>query len=176
MNISWVIADSAILDPTVKIERLKSIGPLWGSWQTFRGFSTDNVVCYDNERAQDLVIKGFNLMCNFYVNQSAYPETPPQRVNLFGGTFEHDVNNRDEIVCIHLCNAGSDVGLLYGFDWSETSLTELGQHYRGLVFEILKQSEIQWVLVDHAKTLDSEFAKLENLTQDSLSNVLKLAS
>mgnify|MGYP003353248558 CR=1 FL=1 len=30
MNISWVLADSCVIDPTVDIDTLKEIGPIWG--------------------------------------------------------------------------------------------------------------------------------------------------
>jgi hypothetical protein len=176
MKINWVISNNAVLDPTVKIDSLKHVGPFWGGWQTFRSFATDNVVCYDNTKALDLVDKGFNLMCNFYVNKSAFENTIPPNVKLFGGSFEHELSNRDDIVALHLCNSIADVGLLYGFDWSSEGLESQGSHYRGLITELIKSSDIQWVLVDHTKTLDSGLAVLENLTQDSLNNVIILAS
>jgi hypothetical protein len=176
MNINWVIANNAVLDPTIKIETLKNVGSFWGGWQTFRGFATDNVICYDNAKALDLINKGFNLMCNFYVNQSAFTDTPPPNIKIFGGSFEHDVDSRDEIVALHLCNATADIGLLYGFDWSSDGLDKQGPHYRGLIVELIKSSDVQWVLVDHTYSLDSNLSILENITQDSLTNIVKFTS
>lgn len=175
MNINWVIADRATLDPTIKIEALKNIGPIWGGWQTFRQFSTDNAVCYDSDKARDLVDKGFNLMCNFYVSVATYPIDVPKNTKLFGGQFEHEVNNKDEIVALHLCDATADIGLLLGFDLSSAGLDALGVHYKGLVLEIISKSSNQWVLIDHTQELDSSFAELDNITRDTLANVIKLA-
>ena len=55
MNVSWVLADTLTLDPLVNIDAMKEIGPMWGSWKTWRSCQTDNVICYDLGKAQELI-------------------------------------------------------------------------------------------------------------------------
>ena len=54
MNISWVLADDAEIDPTQNIEDLKRLGPIWGSWRGWRAYQTDNVICHDQTKANEL--------------------------------------------------------------------------------------------------------------------------
>ena len=37
MRVNWAVAAGYSLDPAVNIDIIKGIGPLWGSWQTWRG-------------------------------------------------------------------------------------------------------------------------------------------
>lgn len=177
MNINWAIADGIVLDPTIDISHLKNIGSFWGGWKTYRTCSTDNTICYDKDRARELIKNRFNEMSNFYVHASLFTEQKlPPRIWTFGGDFEHEVENRDEIISIHLCSGISDIVLLYGFDWSTISLDRLSPHYRGLTYEVIKSNpNIQYVLVDHDKKLDAKYKDLDNLTQDTLKNVLAIA-
>ena len=57
MKITWVLADSAEVNPAIEIERLKNIGPFWGGWRTWRSYSTDNVVCHDSSQARTISIR-----------------------------------------------------------------------------------------------------------------------
>jgi hypothetical protein len=174
MNINWVLADDIILDPTVQIQRLKDIGSLWGSWRTWRACSTDNVVCHQAAKAQELIDKNFHTFCNFYIPNSLYIilDAPPA-VQVYEGNFVHKIDRQDELVAMHLAANSSDIVLLLGFDWStpDPSLVD----YQGLVeATIVNYPNTQWVVVDQPDSLRPELSKLDNLTTDTMANVLKL--
>lgn len=182
MNISWVLANSYVPDPTVDLDRLKSCGAFWGGWQTWRACGTDNVICHDLSKASELIKRAFHAVCNFYVPNSAYVSLDrPQGVRLYEGEFVHDLNNHEEIVALHLAVGISDIVLLLGFDITEVELPadRLERHrtlnYRNLVRHVIKDNpNTQWVLIDHPGNIGKDFGELDNLTQDTLSNVLAL--
>jgi hypothetical protein len=174
VNISWVIAEGYQFDPTVNVDAIKDIGPIWGSWTTWRGCGTDNVICNNKPKAIGLIDRKFNEGCNFYVPDSLYQELDkPVGVQRYGGSFQHDMEHTDDIVALYLANTSADIILMVGFDL--TSVNKNNQHYYGHVLSVVKKySDTQWVLVDHSKTLEKNFQDLPNLTCDSLGNVLQL--
>jgi hypothetical protein len=181
MNISWVLADSCVIDPTVDIGTLKEIGPIWGSWRTWRSCQTDNVICHKLNKAQDLLNRNFQNSCNFYVPNSLWINLDrPENVNLYEGAFV-DEFQPEEIIAMHLAASNSDIVLLLGFDWSERlkNPNRLEEHkfqaYRSLVSHAISDnSSTQWVLVDHTAPIMKMFSKLKNLTKDSMENCLEL--
>lgn len=182
MNINWVLADQIILDPTVNIDQIKELGSIWGSWRTWRACSTDNVICHNTKKAHELIQRNFHTNCNFYIQNSTYQTLGrPDGVNIFEGQFIEDVEQADEIISMHLASTVSDIILLLGFNWQEQAKNtdKLIEHkarvYRTLVDHAIKDNpQVQWVLVDHEAELRPELAKLENLTKDSMENILKL--
>lgn len=183
MKISWVISSSFVLDPLIKIEDLKNIGSFWGSYRTWRSNSTDNVICYNQNQAKDLIDRSFHKRCNFYIPKSAYQFlNRPIGVQLFDGEFQHDVAGlEDDIISMHLASGSSDIILLLGFDFSEPIpnpdklLEHQAHNYRQLTKQVIVSSpDIQWVLVDHSKPVRKDLTELSNLTIDTLSNVLEL--
>jgi hypothetical protein len=183
VNISWVLADKTKLNTNTDLDRLRNIGSLWGSWRTWKKYSTDNVVCHDRTKAQDLIKRAFQATCNFYIPNSSYLHFGrPQAVKVYEGDFMgHDADNQDEIVAMNLAGGTSDVVLLLGFDWTvkepkEDQLEEVrARNYRGLIEQAIKsRPSVQWVLVDHPKDLRPELIKLDNLTKDTLESVLNL--
>jgi hypothetical protein len=69
--------------------------------------------------------------------------------------------------------------LLLGFDLSEAKPLpdRLEQHratnYRNLIRQAMKDNaQTQWVLVDHDRPVGKDFEELDNLTTDTLSNVI----
>ena len=176
MIINWVLADNFIVDPTINVDDLKRIGSFWGSWKTYRTGSTDNAICYDAIQSKSLIAGKFHDMCNFYVRQDAFgPADLPKNVRVFGGNFQHDVENTDEIIAIHLASASADIVLLYGFDWSEEALAKTSEHYRGLTLNALKSNpDTQYVFVDHTKDIHPKYAELDNVTKDVLANILAI--
>ena len=180
MNINWVLANSYIPDPTINLDQLKTCGAFWGGWQTWRASGTDNVICHDPAKAQDLIQRAFHAVCNLYVPNSAYVMlNRPQGVRLYEGEFVHDLDNHEEIVALHLTAGISDIVLLLGFDLTEVDLPtdRLQRHralnYRNLIRQAIKDnSNTQWVLVDHPGPIGKDFDELDNLTQDTLHNVI----
>lgn len=182
MRISWVVADNTVLDHDVDIEKLKDIGSIWGSHQTWRSCGTDNVVCSDSGRARDLLLRNFQQLCNFYVPEDAYIELDrPQGLKLYGGKFTFDIDRPDELIAMHLSASQNDIILLLGFNWqpqpkrADRLEEHRAQNYRtGVKHAIADNPETQWVLVDHSETLMDELKGLDNLTIDSLPNVLSM--
>ena len=180
MNISWVLANSYVPDPTINLDQLKSCGAFWGGWQTWRACGTDNVICHDHAKASDLIKRAFHAVCNLYIPHSAYVMLDrPQGVRLYEGDFVHDLDNHEEIVALHLTAGISDIVLLLGFDLTEAELPvdRLQRHralnYRNLARQAIKDNpNTQWVLVDHPGPIGKDFGELDNLTTDTLSNVI----
>jgi hypothetical protein len=182
MNISWILANGLIPDPELDLAKLKEIGPFWGGWQTWRSCATDNVICNDFDRAQSLLARKFNEGCNFYIPNTIYQKLDhPTAVKLYDGTTELDLENKEEIIAMHLAGSQSDLVLLLGFDWQSKSknpdrlLEHRAQNYRTLIKQaIVENSAVQWVLIDHPPKLMLELKNLPNITQDTLSSVLTM--
>jgi len=183
MNIQWVLADDLTLDPTTDVMRMKSGGAFWGSWKTWRAYNTDNVVCHDMQKAQELIKRAFHATCNFYIPNSTFLALDrPPGVRLYEGDFMgHYVDHQDEIVYMNLAASICDIVLLVGFDWtdkpkSEDKIMELrDRNYRGLVTQAVKSTpHVQWILVDHPGELMPELAELPNIGKDSFENVLAI--
>ena len=183
MNINWVIADGYQVDPTVDLSVLKNIGPIWGSWRTWRSCGTDNVVCHNKTKAQELVQRDFQTNCNFFVSEQNFRSIGrPHGVQFYGGEFNEETNSIEDIIALHLASSKSNIILLLGFSFQKIS-TEITdkfelhkiKNYYGLTRSLVASSpKLQFVLVDHPGEPDKSFRDLANLTCDNLENVLKL--
>jgi hypothetical protein len=184
MNISWVIADSAELDPTQNINALKKLGPIWGSWRTWRAYQTDNVICHSQVKADELTKREFQKHCNFYIPDSVNMALGrPAGVRLYAGDFVHDVVRQEEIVALHLAATTSDIVLLLGWNLaklkpnSDRLESNQAQHHRNLFHQAVKDyAQTQWVVVDHPEPLAPSLQSLENLVSDTMATVLSLAT
>ena len=182
MNISWVLADSSSADPTVDIAEFKRLGALWGSWRTWRAWQTDNVVCHDQRKADELLRRNFQNNCNFYIPNSVYTSLGrPDGIRLYEGAFIHDVDRQEEIVAMHLAAGYNNIVLLLGFDLqdqiksSDKLIENRIQHYRNLIKQVIvSNTNTQWVLVDHPGEIGKSFAYIDNLTNDSMNNVIRM--
>jgi hypothetical protein len=182
MNICWVVADKYSIDPAVDADQLKSIGPIWGSYTTWRSCCTDNVICHDKSRSHDLVTRDFHKKSNFYTHKEYYQFLGrPSEINLYDGEFQSAVDSIEDIIAMHLSSSTADIVLLLGFDFGES--VPPVDHYdlhkwtnrRGLINSIiLNTPEIQWLAVDQNNSLSTTYAKLPNLSCDKLKNVLQL--
>lgn len=180
MNISWVIANNAQLDPTVNLQQLKDIGSAWGGWQTWRVFQTDNVVCYDMVKAEELIKRSFYTTCNFYIPNFVYTKLDcPAGVKVYEGKFQQELDNYEDIVAMHLASSINNIVLLLGFDLTEqkSNQDQLIKHkehnYRNLVKQaIVQNSTVQWVIIDHPGEIMDGLKNIDNLQQDTLNNIL----
>jgi hypothetical protein len=163
--------------------RMKRGGAFWGSWKTWRAYNTDNVICHDRVKAQELIKRAFHATCNFYIPNSVYAELDrPHGVRLYEGDFMgHEVERQDELVAMNLAASICDVVLLVGFDWTEKEkkadkFEEVkARNYRGLVTQAIKSTpHVQWILVNHPGELREELAELPNIGTDTFDNVLKI--
>ena len=181
-KISWVLADSTVLDPAYEIDDLKKIGAFWGSWQTWRSCQTDNVICHDQVKADELIKRQFQNRCNFYIPDSVYVNLDrPDGVKVYAGEFVHDVIRQEELVALHLAATTSDIVLLFGWDLTELKkdpdrlITNQQLHHRNMVRQAFDTyNQITWVVVDHSEPLDPNISQLENIVTDTLVNVLNL--
>lgn len=181
MRVNWVYTDTYQLSPEHDIDRIKKVGPSWGSWQTWRSCSTDNVLCHDLARAKSLIGRAFQAVCNFYVPRSFYQDLGrPVGVKLYDGQFDLEMEHVEDIVAMHLASQCSDIVLLAGFSLRINQVADpLEAHkirnYHGLVRSIIFNSPtVQWVAVDHTSDIDPAYESLENLSCDHMVNVLTL--
>lgn len=182
MRIGWVFASNHSLDPTINVERIKSVGPSWGSWKSWRSCNTDNVICDNLAKSRELVNRAFQAVCNFYVPKQHYQDLErPMGVKLYDGTFNQTADNIEDIISMNLCCASSDIILLAGFDLgSHPDITDQFEKHKyqnrhGLIYSVIRQNDQkQWVLIDHPQELNQSYHALPNLTCDSMENVLEL--
>lgn len=181
-KISWVLSDSTLVDPSYDIEDLKKLGVFWGSWQTWRACQTDNVICHNQVKADELIKRQFQNKCNFYIPDSVYANLGrPDGVKVYAGEFVHDVIRQEEIIALHLAATTSDIVLLLGWDLSELKtdpdrlIANQQLHHRNMIRQAFDTyNHITWVIVDHTESLDPNIARLENVVTDSLTTVLEL--
>jgi hypothetical protein len=179
-KISWVLSDSVVLDPTQDIEELKRVGAFWGSWRTWRACQTDNVICHDQIKADELIQREFQKLCNFYIPESVNASlNRPEGVTVYAGEFVHDVMRQEEIVAMHLAATTSDIVLMLGWDLTEREpdsdrlINNQQQHYRNMMRQaFVTYDHIQWVIVDHVGAFDPTIANLDNVVSDTLDSVL----
>ena len=182
MRINWVVAAGYDMDPAVDIDEIKAIGPIWGSWRTWRGCQTDNVICNDLAKSRELIGRAFQAVCNFYLPKHFYQDlNRPVGVKLYDGEYLQELDDIEDIIAGHMAAAASDIVLLLGFDLAkpETTTDRLVRHRltnrHGLLHSMVKTNQtVQWVVVDHTKDLDESYQQLPNLTCDTMANVLHL--
>jgi len=181
-KISWVLSDSVLLDPTQDIEQLKRVGAFWGSWRTWRACQTDNVICHDQVKANELIQREFQKLCNLYIPESVNAGLDrPTGVRVYAGEFVHDVIRQEEIVAMHLAATTSDIVIMLGWDLTklEPNTDRLqasqAQHHRNLVQQaFITYDQVQWVIVDHTGPVDLNLINLDNVVADTLTTVLNL--
>lgn len=184
MRINWVFSDTYQLDPVVDVEKIKSIGPTWGSWKTWRSCSTDNVICHDLVKSKELIKRAFQAVCNFYIPKKHYQELGrPVGVKLYDGDFEHDLDHSEDVIGMHLVSGISDIVILVGFNFGKIIPSEdrFENHkivnYHGMIRSVVSSNNsVQWVVVDHDQEFDERYENLDNLTVDTLENTIEMLS
>lgn len=182
MQVKWIFQNDYKIDPVLDLDAMKSAGPFWGSWKTWRSCGTDNVICHDFVKARELINRNFQSQCNFYVPAKHYQALDrPAQVKLYDGDFDRDLDDIEDVIACHLASAQSEIILLIGFDFSESPLisdrlqNHKYQNRLNLLQSIMKsQSQVQWVIVDHFKPLETRFQNSPNITCDTMANVLQL--
>ena len=142
MEVAWVLSEDYV-NPIVKSETLKDIGTTWGSWKTWRSWSTDNVLCADNAKAQDLIKRAFHSVCNFYIPQKSYNIlNRPTGVKVFDGDFPDDFRKQEDVIAMHLCSS-SELVLCMGFDLKEIIATDPKQKFLAKSYEAAVRAVIK---------------------------------
>ena len=180
MKISIIIADN-FDHPDIDPDVLSNIGSTWGSWRTWRTWSTDNVICYDKVKAKELVTRAFQAVCNLYVLETVYAEIErPTGVKLFAGEFPEEFDNIEEVIAMHLVADSADIVLLLGYDLTDPTTDDAYEKHKRNNYLAAFSSVVrmhpntQWVILDHSDNLPDNFGDCENISCDTLSNVLNL--
>lgn len=182
MRINWIYSSNYSPPLTIDLDVIKSVGPSWGSWKSWRACGTDNVICHDLAQGKALIQRNFQTMCNFYVPRGSYQDlNRPTGVKLYDGDFREEVDDLEDIIAMHLAVSMSDIVLLVGFNFGkkEPLADKFKQHRQqnrfGLTRQVIANNPtVQWVLVDHPTQIDKSYSELTNLTCDNIDNVLKL--
>lgn len=182
LRINWIVANTPSPTASTAIKTLNPSAKIWGGWSSWHAFMTDSIICHDHEKAVALVEKKF-----YRSNKLFFPATFKidlgvlQNVVYYGGEFAHEIDNREEIVAMHLCGNQSDIVLMHGFDWRHlaTHTDEFDLYkkhcYKNLVVEAVKaMPNTQWVLVDHTQMPFDELEGIDNVCCDTLDNVKTL--
>ena len=185
MRVNWVISAAASQrhDWQDYPRQMKTIGPIWGSWRTWMDFGTDNAVCHDLDKSQELINRAFHAVCNFYVYRPHAARLSNARsIHLYDGDYDHGCQDIEDIVSLHLAANRSDMVLLLGFDFGRIVAQEDAQkqqllvNQKGLMRGLISRSDAQWVAIDHDVAPDPAFTNLPNFTRDTMENVLRLLS
>jgi len=167
MKICWVISHAKNVDPTKAYKSLKDIAPVWGSYLTWRDFSTDNSVCSDPVKAQELIGKAFQSVTNLYLPKSCYSAVgEPRGVKLFEGRPGAVAD--DDVVAVSICAAQYEIVLLLGFDFRPET-----DYFEQLKTIISGNPNCQFVAVD-TNSVPESLSNIANFTSDTYENVLQL--
>jgi len=184
MKIAWLFSEQ--LSKTAKLDEsaIKENAPTWGSCNILGQFPIDNIVCNNIKTVKALVDRNVQKQTNLFVPHKYIAQlgNPPNLKGFQGEFKDTNINNKDDIIGLNIVANMYDIILLVGFKFAKsTSKDKLVQHrqfaYIHNVQTIIKENpDKQFVLVNQKGKLNAEFEALENLTRDSLSNVLELIS
>ena len=173
MNINWIVTPHYC--PQFDMQQ---VAPVWGSDTAWHKMPVDNVICYDFDRAFDLISRNAQVRCNLWLPEKHFANLDrPAGINLFGGKFAEQVIYTEEIVAMHLVASSSDIVLLAGFDLSDSDKgDEFDDHLHNNYLKNVKRviaehADTQWVLLDHKSPKHGLFDSLPNLLGDSSGNV-----
>lgn len=182
MQVCWALSEN-LLPKQVEPEKLKSIGPVWGPYSTWKEYRTDNVICHNNKQAKNLITRAFHAIFNLYLPKSSFIELGrPVGVKLYEGDFNDPlIDNKEDIVTLNLVSGNYDIVLMFGFDLTPVSeeLDKITQHrmkaYRHNIAAVIKDNvNVQYVLVDYVDKLAPEFKDLTNLSVDTMESAESL--
>ena len=180
MRSCWIVADNFV-STHIEPEQIKKIAPVWGSWQTWRAWGTDNVICHDVTKAQELLQRAFQAVCNFYTANKNYASLGrPLKVNLYEGDFPGELDHPEEIIAMHLVAEHNDLVLLLGYNLAEVTTQDKYQRHKQLNYQnafratLNTYPNVQFVLIDHLGDLDKSFKNISNITCDKFESVLQL--
>lgn len=182
MRIGTVFAAGFKPQNAETIQDFGTIGTTWGSWKTWRDCATQNVICHDITKAQELCQKAMHAVCKLHVPESFFATLGrPTGLVLYQGQFQNQIQDIEDIISMNLAQAQADVILLLGYQLGNPGVvpdkaqaTRI-KHRLGLIRSCLsRNSQTQWVIIDHEGDPDQAFTDLPNVTCDSYANVLNL--
>ena len=172
MRTAWVISEALQLLPTKVYGRLQDIAPTWGSWSTWREFTTDNCTCSEIRKAKELLARAFQGVTNFYLPKAYHQELgEPKGVKLIEGLPRTNVEYQDDVIAVSIASQQYDLILLLGFDLDQP------EAYSDQIYTIVSgNTNCQFVQIDAVKTAPDRYQTLTNFTCDTYENVLQLLS
>ena len=182
MKIGWALSEQ-IGKKVADIDVLKDTAPTWGSCSIYNNYTVDNIICNDIKQAERLIQHGTQNEVNFYMPQEDCSTLGnPANIKTFQGAFDDpNINFKDDIVAMNVVTSMYDIILLLGFKFTKpkAKAEQLDKHkqlaYLHNVKTIIKENEDkQFVLVNYKGKLSADFDSIENLSRDSLANVLEL--
>jgi hypothetical protein len=183
MKIGWAISEQ-IGKKVANIDVLKDVAPTWGSCSIYDSYGVDNIICNDIKQAERLIQHNVQDVANFYIPQDNFSTLGnPPNIKTFQGSFnDENINFKDDIVTTNVVTSTYDIILLLGFKFTKPKPKDdkLVQHkqlaYLHNMKTIIESNEDkQFVLVNYKGKLSKDFDSIENLSRDSLTNVLELA-
>jgi hypothetical protein len=182
MKIGWALSEQ-IGKKVTDINTLKDVAPTWGSCSIYNDYSVDNIICNDIKQVERLIQHNVQNDVNFYMPQEDFSTLGnPPNIKTFQGSFDDtNINFKDDIVTLNIVTNMYDIILLLGFKFTKPKpkAEKLEQHkqlaYLHNIKTIIESNEDkQFVLVNYKGKLSKEFDDIENLSRDSLINVLEL--
>jgi hypothetical protein len=159
MKFAWVLSETLQLPPKYQIKQLQDLAPIWGSWRIWRSYHCDHCVCGDQQEAQYCIEHQYYCYCTLYVPDSV--ETKLPNTFHYGSQGHLTIDNRNDIIAMHLAGSQSDLVMLLGFDYQKCG------HVIDAVID--NYTDTQWVFVSNMQQLIND---RENFTCDILDNVL----
>jgi hypothetical protein len=182
MKIGWALSEQ-VNNNVVDIDALKNVAPTWGSCVIYDKYNVDNIICNDIKQAERLIQHNIQNEVNFYMPYDNFTTLGnPPNIKTFQGAFKDtNINFKDDIVTLNVVTNLYDIILLLGFKFTKpkTKDGKLDQHkqlaYLHNIKTIIESNEDkQFVLVNYKGRLSKEFNSIENLSSDSIANVLEL--
>jgi len=182
VKIGWALSEQ-IGKKVVDVNTLKEVAPTWGSCSIYNVYNVDNLICNDIKQAERLIKHNVPNDVNFYMPFEDYNTLgKPMNIKTFQGTFKDpNVNFKDDIVTMNIVSNMYDIILLLGFKFTKPKpkAEQLDKHRQLAYLYNIKtiietNGDKQFVLVNYRGKLSNEFNSIENLSRDSLSNVLEL--
>ena len=182
MKIGWALSEQIAKNVT-DVDELKNIAPTWGSCSIYNNYNVDNIICNDIKQSEKLIKHNVQNNVNFYMPHENFNTLgKPPNIKVFQGTFnDSNINYKDDIVTLNVITNMYDIILLLGFKFTKPKSTDkLKQHKQLAYLHNIKtiiedHRDKQFVLVNYKGKLSNDFESLENLSRDSLANVLELA-
>ena len=182
MKIGWALSEQ-IGKKVVDVDTLKDVAPTWGSCSMYNNYNVDNIICNDIKQAERLIQHNTQNEVNFYMPQEDFSTLGnPSNIKTFQGEFnDSNINFKDDIIAMNVVTATYDIILMLGFKFTKpkAKAEQLEQHkqlaYLYNIKTIIEDNEDkQFVLVNYKGKLSKDFDSIDNLSRDSLSNVLEL--
>jgi len=182
VKIGWALSEQ-IGKKVTDIDALKDVAPTWGSCSIYSDYQVDNIICNDIKQAERLIQHNIQNGVNFYIPQDNFSTLGnPPNIKTFQGSFaDETINFKDDIVTMNVVTCTYDIVLLLGFKFTKpkAKAEQMDKHkqlaYLHNIKTIITENEDkQFVLVNYKGKLSNDFESIENLSRDSLTNVLEL--